>query len=260
MLGALLALAAGKEPFWLIVIAVIVGLIIWLVIAMALFGYVAEAAWVLRWRLPKNAARLGMSYDAEARGLDRLGCKSLPVLQARTAVRNLLHGTVDGVERFAVEVKRPKITDPAYFLVLGHRLRGRALAAFSVELKGLVDDVSVDEEAAEFLGENPYRDPLPFHAVEVAGNKAFGKYFAVLALRQEDGPAVQGVFRREVQDAFMVHRAALERTGNPHLEVQGAGEWVAVVLPQTMPPLLSALKSRLDFDRPLYEAFAGKEG
>jgi len=52
---------------------------------------------------------------------------------------------------------------------------------------------------------------------------------------------------------------ALGRTGNPHLEMQGAGDWLAAILPQTMPPFHNALASRLDFDRPVYEAFARKQ-
>jgi len=250
-----------------LILLAIVGVVILLVVVLAVMGYASTFQPVVRWRLPRIAARLGMSYDPEARGLDRLGCKGLPVLQAGTAVRNLLHGTVGGIERIAVEVKRPNITKPAYFLVLGYRLRGRGFPPFSVEpkpfsveLKDLEDDVSLDEEVAEFLGKNPYRDPLPFHPVEVTGNKTFAKCFAVLALRREDKPAVQEAFTPEVQYSFMVHRVCVGT--DYHLEVQGAGEWLAVIYPQTMLPSLeseSPFSFQLTFDRHLYEAFAGKK-
>ena len=80
---------------WLIFIVALV--------LVALFNFVIFPM-LSRKNFSKIAAELGLSYDPEAKALGSLGCEQLPALRVRKVRRNLLHGTVAGVETVFVEV------------------------------------------------------------------------------------------------------------------------------------------------------------
>jgi hypothetical protein len=162
----------------------------------------------------KVAGATGMSYDLEAKGLRALGCEGLPVLMRLKARRNLLHGTVDGVETVFVEVgKEGEIEDPlvpdVFSALYCFRLPGRALPPFQL--------FKHDGKGKHALDAPDALRPKHYSIIELRENPGFQDFYFLLALRAEDEGALRELFTREVQDFFVESRIA---------DAQGGGEWV----------------------------------
>lgn len=200
----------------------------------------------------KVAREMGLSYDPEAMALRSLGCDNLPVLICLKARRNLLHGTVAGVETVCVEAgKEGQIEDPlvpnVFSTLICFRQPGRALPAFQL--------IKHDGKGERVLEEPGVSRPEHYSVVELRDNPGFSNIFLLLALQKVDEAALRALFPKPVQDFFMENRDSL-------WDARGAAEWVGVLGAHfadiALGSAVKEFRSHVDLPRRVHEMFVGK--
>ena len=229
---------------WLIFIA--------LLVLVGLANLILGSQTYALWRFTKMASALGLSYDPEAKAFPLPGCERLPVWQVWKAHRNLLHGTVAGVETIFVEVGKEGAIEDSIMSDVFHglvcfRQPGRSLPAFQ-----LISHYGSPEKA---LDDTARARPKDFHQVELQGNPGFPNFFLLLASPKEDEGALRDLFPRPVQDFFMEHRDFFGLR-----DVQGAGEWVGVMERIDFVGGAKAFREELALVRRVHELFARATG